>query len=109
MADLTNFGKFTYYLLLLMFAGLAILGFYNFYYGRKIQRLNSISLIVFYISSLSVVMLRIALFSSVFIEYDGNFYGICLLLMPNYLNMLAGLSIVMCNFELAIQFKNYEI
>jgi hypothetical protein len=72
---------------------------------RKTGKLKSNSLLIFYISSLTVIALRIILFADVFIGYPWYFYVICLITMPTFLYLITGLSIVMCNFELAIKFR----
>ena len=72
---------------------------------NKTGKLKSKSLLIFYISSLTVIALRVMLFTDVFAHYPWYFYVICLITMPTFLYLITGLSIVMCNFELAIKFR----
>lgn len=96
-------GQIAYWLLLMLFIGLAILGGHNILHKSAS---NSRSLFLFYVASLAVILLRIALFADVFLHYPYLFYVICLVTMPTFLEVITGLSLVMCNVELVLKFRS---
>ena len=91
------------------FVGLAVLGVHNAIRAYQMGKFKCKSILIFYVSSIVVIFLRIMLFTDQFIDYTWNFYVIFLITMPTFVYLITGLSQVMCSFELIIKFKNLEI
>jgi hypothetical protein len=70
--------------------------------------MKSKSILIFYVSSLTVIFLRVLLFTDQFINYPWRFYVIMLITMPTFIYLITGLSQVMCSFEIIMKFKNLE-
>jgi hypothetical protein len=51
----------------------------------------------------------VCLFADVIINFQWPIYVILLITMPTFISLISGLSLVMCNLELVIRFKNIEI
>lgn len=62
-------GRCAYWFLLALFSLLLLLGLQNLRLGYKSDRLRSYSIWLFYISSLTVALLRVCLFADVLINY----------------------------------------
>lgn len=102
-------GTIVYYILFTCFIALAALGVHNTVRAYRMGKFKCKSILIFYVSSLTVIFLRIMLFTDQFINYTWNFYVIFLITMPTFIYLVTGLSQVMCSFELIIKFKNLEI
>ena len=102
-------GTIVYYILFMCFIGLAALGVHNAVRAYRMGKFKCKSILIFYVSSLTVIFLRIMLFTDQFIDYTWNFYVIVLITMPTFIYLITGLSQVMCSFELILKFKNLEI
>lgn len=103
------YGKIVYYILFLCFIGIGVLGILNAIRAYNVGKFRCKSLLIFYLSSLTVILLRIILFTDQFIDYPWNFYVIFLITMPTFIYLITGLSQVMCSFEIILKFKNLEI
>ena len=95
-----------YYVLLVMFIGLAVLGIMNFILARKLDKLKNPSIMMFYVSSLVVIFLRILLFSDPIFEWPLFFYLGVLMSFPTILYMFVGFSQVMISFECIVAYMN---
>jgi len=102
-------GTIVYYILFMCFVGLVVLGLHNAIRAYRTGKFKCKSILIFYVSSIVVIFLRIMLFTDQFIDYSWNFYVIFLITMPTFVYLITGLSQVMCSFELIIKFKNLEI
>ena len=102
-------GAVLYWILFFMFIGLDVFGFYNIIIANRIGKLKTKSILIFYVSSIIVLTIRIVLFSDVFIGWGDNLYQIGLLTLPTFMYLLTGLSLVMCNFELVVKFRMLDI
>ena len=107
--DNSTFGYICYWILLFLFFVLDLLAIVNFKDAYKLGRLKSTSILTFYVSVLTVVTIRVVLFSDVFADYPFQLYVICLITMPTFLYLITGLSLVLCNTELLVMFKNMQI
>ena len=97
-----------YYALLACFFSLACLGFVNVYLAFKIRKMSK-PIVTFYLTSETVVIFRILLFSDPFVKWSSLNYGVLLISMPSYMYLVVGLSQVMLTLESIIKYKNFKI
>lgn len=95
-----------YYVMLVIFIVLAVLGVLNLIQARKLGKLKNPSILMFYVSSLVVVCLRILLFSDPIFEWPLFFYLGVLMSLPTILYMFVGFSQVMISFECIVAYMN---
>lgn len=81
-----------YYGLLVMFIILLALGLHNLVRAKKLEKLSNASILMFYISSLLVVILRVLLFADPIFEWPLFLYLGVLMSFPTILYMFVGFS-----------------
>lgn len=102
----------SYLVFLVLFILLGALGIYNVVVGRRVGRLTSNSIRIFYVTSISLIAFRVVLFTDPLVGSDGyplGFYQIWLETMPVFMYIIMGLSLVTCNVELVTKFRTAEI
>lgn len=108
--DDTVSGGHVYTVLFVLFIGLGCLGLLNFYSAHKQDRLwQNKSVLLFYLSSLFVILFRLILFTDQWVGYSWDFYVIGLITLPTFLYLITGLSQVMLSVECIIKYKILEI
>ncbi len=85
-------GTIVYYILFMCFVGLAVLGVHNSIRAYRMGKFKCKSILIFYVSSIVVIFLRVMLFTDQFIDYTWNFYVIFLITMPTFVYLITGLS-----------------
>ena len=94
-----------YDVLFVLFFILALIGSCNTYFALKIQKFKNRSILIFYISSMSVIMLRILLFTDQWLNYPWNYYVILLITLPTFMYLITGLSQVMLSVGCTIKYR----
>jgi predicted MFS family arabinose efflux permease len=92
-----------------MFLGLLVLGIANVAMAIKIGKFANKAILTFYLSSLSVVCLRTALFLDPLASYSPVVYVVALVTLPSYLYLVTGLSQVMLSVDNTFQYKDLEV
>jgi len=81
----------TYYILLIFFIFLALMGFVNIYLAQKIRKFSK-PIVTFYLISEIVIAFRIILFADPIFNWNYVSYVVILISLPSYLYLLVGLS-----------------
>ncbi len=103
--DDTLASRVAYDVLFVLFFILALIGSCNTYFALKIQKFKNRSILIFYISSMSVIMLRILLFTDQWLNYPWNYYVILLITLPTFMYLITGLSQVMLSVGCTIKYR----
>jgi len=89
-----------------MFIGLMALGVHNLLKAIRLKKLNNPSLLMYYVSALTVIGLRIMLFADPVFEWPLSIYLGVLMSFPTILFMFVGFSQVMISIECIVAYKN---
>ena len=92
-----------------LFVLVGLLGLFNVYKAYKCSKLSSKSILLFYVSSLLVILLRIVLFTDEWMDYAWKFYVVGLITLPTFLYLITGLSQVMLSVECVFKYRNLEV
>jgi hypothetical protein len=90
--DCQKGGYVIYPVLFGLFLGLAVLACANLKTAHKVGRLQKASILMFYISSLSVVALRLLLFADPILQWNMAIYLNVLVTMPTFIYIIVGFS-----------------
>ena len=101
--------KIVYIILLVLFLALLALGLYNTKHAYRVGKFKSKSILLFYSSALSVIILRCILFTDPIFTFGMVVYILILITMPTYLYLIVGLSQVMLSVDCIIKYKNLEV
>jgi uncharacterized membrane protein len=97
-----------YYVLLVIYTILLVVGVVAFIYAYKAKKLSNKSMITFYYSSLLCNVLRIVLFMDPFANYCLQIY-FDLISLPTFLFILTGFSLFLMIMESVLAYHNIEI
>jgi hypothetical protein len=92
--------------LLFLFSILTVLALYNFILAGRLGRLKQTSILTFYVSAVSVLVLRVLLFMDPLIGWGPIIYVDMLISMPTCLYLITGLSQVMLSVECVVKYRN---
>ena len=89
-----------------MFIALMILGLHNLVRAIRLKKLDNASLLMYYVSALTVIGLRVLLFADPLVQWPISIYLGVLMSFPTILFMFVGFSQVMISVECIVEYKN---
>jgi len=107
--DDTPAGKKTYDTLFALFLILAVMAICNIYFAIKTLKFKNNAILAFYVSSMTVIVLRILLFTDQWVGYNDSKYVILLITLPTYLYLITGLSQVMLSFGCIMKYRDLSL
>jgi len=102
-------GRVVYDILFVIFFVLAVMGTCNIYFALKTLKFKNKSILIFYISSMAVIVLRILLFTDQWQNYPWSYYVILLITLPTFLYLITGLSQVMLSVGCIIKYRELSL
>ena len=97
-----------YWVLFVCFFFLFVFGILLVVLMVRSNRFNK-QMCAFYMSSLTVIMLRLLLFSDPLVKWSLNTYVIALVALPSYLYLIVGFSQVLLIFESIVSYRRTRI
>jgi len=107
--DKTKASKVAYDILFALFLILALMGICNTYLALKTNKFNNRAILIFYASSILVIMLRVVLFTDQWVDYSWNLYVILLITLPTFMYLITGLSQVMLSVGCTIKYRDKNL
>ena len=92
-----------------MYVFLGVFGIQNLIRAKRLNKLSQFSTFLFYVSSLTVIALRVLLFSDPFLHWPMSIYLSVLISLPTFLFMFIGFSQIIMSCECVVAYRNLEI